>query len=518
MNSCRDGTWDTEEIIAGAPFARRKDFQLFFLINREKYEVHGDAGGAPRKIKFLVSPSAKVQCRYLHLTENKGAKAATATGALRRTALSLKRFIINLKTGPDDGDDIAFHYNISIGKFTTLNSFRNGRYEKEEKIPYTPFTEGQAFTILVVNSSTGYEVFVDGVKHCTFTHRIPSDKVFTVDVRGDVSLFLWGIIYQVLPHATKLPGESHQNKAIFIQGMVPVNATGFTVNLKTGPANTDDIAFQYNPCIGKFTSLNSFRNGTFETQEAVSDKPFTMGEAFQMIVAINSEGYETFPLSFNIPGGIKKNMAVFCQGSVSSDAKSFTFDFKAGNDIAFHYKPNIGSYTSMNSLKNNVWGAEQRLSKNTFNKGEAFQIIIVINPEAIEIYVNGSKQCVFKHRIPMEKVTALEIHGDLSKLLYGVIYALPYVGKIPSGLKDLVVIFQGSVPQKAKRFVITFKTGSSAGDDIAFNYNPCIGNNTTMNSCRNGTWDSEEITAGAPFAREKEFQLFFLINREKYEV
>lgn len=38
------------------------------------------------------------------------------------------------------------------------------------------------------------QVFVNGLQHSTFKHRIPLEKVSTLDIRGDVSKPIYGII------------------------------------------------------------------------------------------------------------------------------------------------------------------------------------------------------------------------------------------------------------------------------------------------------------------------------------
>lgn len=62
----------------------------------------------------------------------------------------------------------------------------------------------------------------------------------------------------------------------------------FTIDFSDG----NDIAFHYNPRLGEYTALNSFRNGNWDPEENAPDKPFTAGEAFQIIVAMKSEGYQ----------------------------------------------------------------------------------------------------------------------------------------------------------------------------------------------------------------------------------
>lgn len=67
-------------------------------------------------------------------------------------------FEINFKTGPSDGDDIAFHFNPRIDQYVYLNSFRNGSWEKREPTPNIPFNKGTTLNMFVVIKLEGYEV------------------------------------------------------------------------------------------------------------------------------------------------------------------------------------------------------------------------------------------------------------------------------------------------------------------------------------------------------------------------
>ncbi|KAG7332967.1 hypothetical protein KOW79_003102 [Hemibagrus wyckioides] len=613
LNSFRKGTWETQENAPDKPFTKGGAFIILVVINSEAYEVFvngfkhctfkhrialekvstvnvcGDVSllvwgfidswsttSSFKELKTITSTPSSVSSLKFSPSEIShpvinttlphvgkipgGIKQDMAVFVQGTLPSDAKSFAVNFKTGPSDGDDIAFHYNPRIGDITALNSFRNGTWETQENAPDKPFTKGEAFQMIVPINSEGYEVYVNGLRQCGFKHRIPFEKVSALEIHGDLSQLIYGFIH-ALPHVGKIPGGIKQDMAVFIQGTLPSDAKSFAVNFKTGPSDGDDIAFHYNPRIGDITALNSFRNGTWETQENAPDKPFTKGEAFQMIVPINSEGYEvyvnglrqcgfkhripfekvsaleihgdlsqliygfihTLPHVGKIPGGIKQDMAVFVQGTLPSDAKSFAINFKTGpsdgDDIAFHYNPRIGDITALNSFRNGTWETQENAPDKPFTKGEAFQMIVPINSEGYEVYVNGLRQCGFKHRIPLENVSALEIHGDLSQLIYGFIHALPHVGKIPGGIKqDMAVFVQGTLPSDTKSFAVNFKTGPSDGDDIAFHYNPRIGDITALNSFRNGTWETQENAPDKPFTKGEAFQMIVPINSEGYEV
>ncbi|XDV29799.1 hypothetical protein PO909_032840, partial [Leuciscus waleckii] len=174
-----------------------------------------------------------------------------------------------------------------------------------------------------------------------------------------------------------------------------------------------------------------------------------------------------------------------------------------------------------------------------------------------QIYVNGKEQYTFKHRIPLEKVSALNINGDVSVNLFGFIQdwstssfvtkvkskiislgsshsecstvqseilqqvqnpRLPYVGPISGGLREGMVLYlQGVVPINADRFRINFKTGQSDTDDIAFHFNPRMDQNVAMNSFRNGKWESGESVSENPFKKGEAFEMFTVIKSEGYQ-
>ncbi|XP_036420741.1 verrucotoxin subunit beta-like [Colossoma macropomum] len=105
-------------------------------------------------------------------------------------------FEINLKTGPMDGDDVAFHFNPHFCEECSVvcDSFRNGRWENPEETPEGPFSKGGAFDICMAINPEGYEVIVNGHRFCAFSHCIPLKKVSVLNISGDVFMNTFGII------------------------------------------------------------------------------------------------------------------------------------------------------------------------------------------------------------------------------------------------------------------------------------------------------------------------------------
>ncbi|XP_077087032.1 uncharacterized protein LOC143738852 [Siphateles boraxobius] len=587
------------------------------------------------------------------------------------------RFRIDFKTGTTDKHDIAFHFNPRMNHKVAMNSFRNGRWEAEESVSDNPFKKGEAFEMFTIIKPEGYQVYVNGKEQYTFKHRMPLEKVSALNIIGDVSVNLFGFIQDwstssfvtkvmskiislgrshgkrsiveseilqpvqnpSLPYVGPISGGLREGMALYLQGVVPTNAERFRINFKTGPSDTDDIAFHFNPRMGSIVAMNSFRNGKFESEESVSDNPFIKGEAFEMFTVIKTEGYQVYvngkeqytfkhriplervsalniigdvsvklfgfiqdwstssfvtkvkskiislgssrgecstveseilqpvqnpslPYVGPISGGLKEGMALYLQGVVPTNADRFRIDFKTGttdkHDIAFHFNPRMNRKVAMNSFRNGRWEAEESVSDNPFKKGEAFEMFTIIKPEGYQVYVNGKEQYTFKHRMPLEKVSALNIIGDVSVNLYGFIQdwstssfvtkvmskiislgssrgersileseilqpvqnpSLPYVGPISGGLKEGMALYlQGVVPTNAERFSINFKTGPTDRHDIAFHFNPRMGSKVAMNSFTNGKWGAEESVSDNPFKKGEDFKMFFIIKSEGYQV
>ncbi|XP_053355709.1 uncharacterized protein LOC128527408 isoform X1 [Clarias gariepinus] len=723
LNSKRNGSWETQQNESDKPFTKGGSFQIFIAVKPDAYDVYvngskhctfkhrlplekvstlnfkGDVSlfiygliqkwTSPfvsiKEKKTLLMGSGSTSFIPLEVRDPISKPAVPYIGEIPGSVkqdmaivfqgtvpVDATSFEINFMTGPTENDDIAFHYNPRIGDCTALNSKRNGTWETQESACHNPFTRGGAFIILAVINSEGYQVYVNGIKHCTFTHRLPLEKVSNINIRGNISLLVWGLIdswsttasstelkkitstwtstsisttspFEIsnpvskpaLPYVGTIRGGLKPDTAIFLQGTVPADGKNFEINFKTGPTEADDIAFHYKPIFGDCTALNSKRNGSWETQQNESDKPFTKGGSFQIFIAVKPDAYDVFvngskhctfthrlplekvsTLHFNgdvslfiyglipkwtfpsvfikekkslmmesgsttpipleisdpitnpalpyvgqIPGGIKQDTAVVFQGSIPVDATGFIINFQSGpsdsDDIAFHYNPRIGDCTALNSKINGSWEKPENVCHTPFTRGGAFTIIVVINPEGYEVFVNGLKHCTFKHRTPLEKVSTINIHGNVSLLVFGFINrwsmtssftelqkitstqistssstslpleisnpiinpALPATCKIPGGVQhDSAVFFQGTIPADAKGFIINFKTGSSEGDDIAFQYNPRFGEFTALNSFRKGSWETQEKAPDKPFTKGSPFQIIISINSEGYEV
>ncbi|XP_042630719.1 uncharacterized protein lgals4 isoform X7 [Cyprinus carpio] len=731
MNSVINGSWGTEESVSDNPFKKGEAFEMFSVIKSEGFQVYvngkelytfkhriplekvstlninGDV--AVNLSGFLQNWSASVfptevitkittlgsshgahstvQSEILQPVQNPNLPyVAPISGGLREgMALYLQgvvptnadQFEINFKTGPSSNEDKAFHFNPRMDKKVAMNSVINGIWGTEESVSENPFNKGEAFEMLSVIKSEGFQVYVNGKEMYTFKHRIPLEKVSTLNISGDVAVKLSGFIQNWsasvsptevitkittlgsshgvhstvqseilqpvqnpnLPYVAPISGGLREGMALYLKGVVPTNADQFEINFKTGPSSNDDMAFQFHPRMDQKLAMNSIINGSWGTEESVSDNPFKKGEAFEMFTVIKSEGYQVyvngkelytfkhriplekvstlningdvavnlsgflqnwsasvFPTEVitkittlgsshggvstvqseilqpvqnpNLPyvapilGGLREGMALYLQGVVPTNADQFEINFKTGpssnDDMAFQFKPRMDQKLAMNSIINGSWGTEESVSDNPFKKGEAFEMFTVIKSEGYQVYVNGKELYTFKHRIPLEKVSTLNISGDVAVNLSGFLQNwsasvfptevitkittlgsshgvhstvqseilqpvqnpnLPYVAPISGGLREGMALYlQGVVPTNADQFEINFKTGPSSNDDMAFQFNPRMDQKVAMNSIINGIWGTEESVSENPFKKGEAFEMFSVIKSEGYQV
>ncbi|XP_047659635.1 neoverrucotoxin subunit beta-like [Tachysurus fulvidraco] len=159
--------------------------------------------------------------------------------------------------------------------------------------------------------------------------------------------------------------------------------------------------------------------------------------------------------------------------SEASDSVPFTFQgkltVKVGqwngpnylHDIAFHFNPCMDCVV-LNSCRNGKWENEELPQADTFVQEAAFDIIMVINQECYKVLVNGLEYCTFKHRRPLDTVTAISIKGDIFMNTFAIIKSLlisKFTGKFlekceleknPTTYKDALEVYK-KVPDLMKQ-------------------------------------------------------------------
>ncbi|XP_056622457.1 uncharacterized protein LOC130435700 [Triplophysa dalaica] len=527
MNSCESGGLGAEEFGPDNPFKAGEAFEMFIVIKPEGYQVHVNGKECYlfnhriplekvsalqiqgdlvvkllgfiknwNKLSFLRWGLSTIQSEFSLPVQNpalpyvrpipEGLKAGLALYFQGVAGTTGDKFGINFKTGQSDKDDYAFHFNPRFNSNVFMNTRTNGVWGAEEFGPDNPFKIGEAFDMFIVIKPEGYQVYVNGNEHYLFKHRIPLEKVSAITISGHVILNLFAFVQK---WSTSI----------------------FATQVKRG---------------------------------FLSWTPSTIHS--QLSLPIQTPA---LPYVGPISGGLKAGLALYLQGVVGSKGPGFFINFKTGqsekDDTAFQFNPRHNSDVVMNSCESGGLGAEEFGPDNPFKAGEAFEMFIVIKPEGYQVHVNGKEYYLFNHRIPLEKVSALQIQGDLVVKLLGFIKnwnklsflrwglstiqsefslpvqnpALPYVRPIPEGLKaGLALYFQGVAGTTGDKFGINFKTGQSDKDDYAFHFNPRFNSNVFMNTRTNGVWGAEEFGPDNPFKIGEAFDMFIVIKPEGYQV
>ncbi|ODM93555.1 Galectin-4 [Orchesella cincta] len=126
------------------------------------------------------------------------------------------------------------------------------------------------------------------------------------------------------------------------------------------------------------------------------------------------------PYSGPIPGGFLPGRMVRVQGRVSSSSHSFAINLQSGpgpyDDVALHINPRFNENLIVrNSRIGSSWGTEERHGPPMpIAREQNFEILILAEAMSLKIAVNGQHFAEFTHRIPLERVTYLNIEGDLS--------------------------------------------------------------------------------------------------------
>uniref|UniRef100_A0A3Q1J9W4 Galectin n=1 Tax=Anabas testudineus TaxID=64144 RepID=A0A3Q1J9W4_ANATE len=200
---------------------------------------------------------------------------------------NINRFFINLLCGESESSDIALHFNPRFDgrDKVVFNTCQNGSWESEEKIHSMPFCKGQAFEMIILVSSHGYKIKVNGNDFHHFKHRIPFERVCAMQIAGDVSIQTINVIGPV-PFSNMIPGGMFPKRTIIIRGMVPYG----------GDSRSRDIAFHLNPRVREGVVVrNSMIGGCWGQEEReISMNPFMEGQYFDMSIRCGNGRFKVF--------------------------------------------------------------------------------------------------------------------------------------------------------------------------------------------------------------------------------
>uniref|UniRef100_G3SME3 Galectin n=1 Tax=Loxodonta africana TaxID=9785 RepID=G3SME3_LOXAF len=264
---------------------------------------------------------------------------------------------------------------------------------------------------------------------------------------------------------------------------------------------------------------------------------------------------QSVPFQGTILGGLQDGLQIIIKGAVlSSSGSRFSVNFQTGSDekdIAFHFNPRFeeGGYVVCNTKQKGSWGPEERKMQMPFQKGQPFEICVLVQSPDFKVAVNGSHFLQYSHRVPFHRADTISVQGALR--LYSIefqppdiwsvnsapigqtiihtmhstpgwvfpnptippmvysspspTYLVPYFTAIPGGLyPSKSIIVSGTILPNAQRFHINLRSGS----DIAFHLNPRFNENTVVRNTQiNSSWGSEErwLPGKMPFNRGQNF-------------
>lgn len=262
--------------------------------------------------------------------------------------------------------------------------------------------------------------------------------------------------YLRIPYLTKLDNTIQPGQSLIVRG-VPTGKK-FDINLATGPAveGTDNIALHISWRQNeKAIVLNSFENGQWKKEERHGGATIRDGEPFDLRVRAHDDRFEIFlqhkkladfhyrvpvnmithvsvngevslqalawegnyypiPYKGAIPGHFGPGRKLFVTGVPERDAKKFEINLFAGRDIALHFNPRFSDKAIVrNSQRNGTWESEEREGKFPFAKDKQFDIVIVSEGDALQIFIDGEHHSTFKNRVAPNQIDGLGIEGDL---------------------------------------------------------------------------------------------------------
>ncbi|XP_043574206.1 lectin, galactoside-binding, soluble, 9 (galectin 9)-like 1 [Chiloscyllium plagiosum] len=121
-----------------------------------------------------------------------------------------------------------------------------------------------------------------------------------------------------------------------------------------------------------------------------------------------------------IPGGLQDGKMIMIKGRVLPQSNRFHVNLQCGSvpyhcDVAFHFNPRFENpgYVVCNTYKEQCWSSEERKQEMPIQRGESFQILILVQADCYKVAVNDKHFLEFKHRIPISRVDSIFIDGQV---------------------------------------------------------------------------------------------------------
>ncbi|XP_062866927.1 stonustoxin subunit beta-like [Trichomycterus rosablanca] len=186
-----------------------------------------------------------------------------------------------------------------------------------------------------------------------------------------------------------IPGGLKEGMALYFQGDAPDDGEQVTMNHKLGRKDKDDIAFHLKPTYNVSVTYNSRRKGTWDTKEETQGCSIYKGSAFDVFTVFKPEGFEVY-INGQFSFLFKHHMSV----------ESVTYIEIIG-DVVMNTVGLVPNWSKSTFAKELSGGASRKLSSDIQSD--------INYPVCNPVIVNGMYYCKFNHRVPVEKVTTLNV-------------------------------------------------------------------------------------------------------------
>ncbi|XP_051891202.1 galectin-4-like isoform X8 [Pristis pectinata] len=286
-----------------------------------------------------------------------------------------------------------------------------------------------------------------------------------------------------------------------------------------------------------------------------------------------------------IPGSLQDGNMIQIKGRVVPHSNRFHVNLQCGTepghcDVAFHFNPRFEcpGYVVCNSFENRRWSSEERKHELPIQKGETFQLLILVQNDSYKVAVNDKHFLEFKHRLPLSRVNTICIDGQVEIVSLSFIknqiqpavpagignniipsnpafpdfaypignacpafpfgptnpfqaapmfgpatpanLQVPFKAPIAGGLFPSKSIFiQGTIQPNPDNFVINLKPSNSS--DIAFHISSRFRSEQAVvrNSFIQNSWNKEERNlAKNPFVPGQQFEITILCEAQSFKV
>ncbi|XP_034556873.1 galectin-4-like [Notolabrus celidotus] len=359
----------------------------------------------------------------------------------------ITRFFLNLLCGPSESSDVALHFNPRFDGWdkVVFNSKQNGSWESEDKIRDMPFSQGKAFEMVIVVTSKGYQIKVNGKDFHTFKHRLPVERVCGMHIAGDVSIQTINVIGGGMGgghgggmggHGGGMGGGHGGGMGGHGGGMGGGHGGGMGGHGggMGGGYPGGGMGGGHPGCPGggmdggiAVSSMGGgMGQGGYPGGGSGGGYPGGMGGGMgggypgSNLPGMGGQPVHNppVPYSVKIPGGMFPKRTVVIRGMVPYGAKRLSINFmvSSSRDVAFHINPRVkDGVVVRNSKMGGNWGQEDReLSRNPFVEGQYFDMSIRCGNQRFKVFVNEQHLFDFFHRMQsFNDIDTLEIAGDV---------------------------------------------------------------------------------------------------------